>query len=151
MQRTKNGIRRFAIAFIAYSVVNLMGIGSFSDFRLLCKGFSEPIIYIVYAFGLCYGILGILCGSRMMRFEEWARKTAVILVLASLFVGLVTNTTIFRNIKSLYMERQEFSSALDTILGTYIILAAVFTVFEIFFVYFFTRSPIKEMFRRGAA
>ncbi|OGW76093.1 MAG: hypothetical protein A2Z72_01885 [Omnitrophica bacterium RBG_13_46_9] len=147
MERHSSGIKIFAIALVIYGVITLLGLGSYSDFKLLCKGFPQAVIFIIYIFAVGYGILGILCGSRILRMEEWARKTAVMLVLMSLLLGLLMNPVMFRNLEGFYAEKGQAAAGLDLIIKSYILSTIIFTLFELSFVYYFTRTRIKELFR----
>jgi uncharacterized membrane protein YsdA (DUF1294 family) len=140
------GIRIFAIAFIIYGVFNLMGLASYNDFALLCKGWPRFAVSGIYAFGILYGILGIFCGSKILKHEDWARKTAIMLVLASLLVGLFTTPVIFRNLEHFYLAKGE-GTTFDAVRGSFLVSAFLFTSFELSFVFYFTRSRVKALFK----
>lgn len=142
-------IRIFAIIFIIYGIINLFGLANFNDFKELLSGIPQPFIFLIYAFGICYGIMCIICGSKILRLEEWARKTAVILVLISLILGVFTSPIMMRNLRSFYATQLEQASNIDTLMRGAAFLAIIFTIFELSFAYYFTRSRIKGQFKKS--
>ena len=148
MENPNRSIRAFAIGLILYGAINLLGNAGYGDFKILCKGFPEPIILAIYIFGIGYGIMGILCGTRILRFENWARKTAIGLVLMSLLIGLLITPQTLKNLELFHSENIALQNvSLRGLVKTYISFAVIFTLFEISFIYFFTRLKIKGYFK----
>jgi len=149
MEKPVRGIRIFGFMLVAYGILTLLGLGSYSDFKLLLKGLSDVFILSIYAFSVGYGILCVLCGTRILRLEEWARKTAVKLVLISLLLGLFLNTTVFRNLENVYALKESAELTLDTVRKSYVVFGVIFTLFELSFIYYFTRPAVKAQFKEN--
>ena len=144
-----SGIRIFAVTHIIYGIINLFGSNNYKDFKELLTGYPNAAIFIIYGFGISYGIMCIFCGSKILKLEDWARNTAVILVITSLFLGLFTNPVALKNIRTLYGHGQQFGGAdLDTVIKGFLLFAIVFTIYELAFVFYFTRGKVKEHFRK---
>ena len=147
MDNPNRNIRTFAIGLILYGAINLLGNAGYGDFKLLCKGFPEPVILAIYIFGIGYGIMSILCGTRILRFENWARKTAIVLVLMSLLIGLLITPQTLKNLELFHSENLALQTvSLRGLIKTYIFFAVIFTLFEVSFIYFFSRSKVKTCF-----
>ncbi|MCK4463053.1 MAG: hypothetical protein KAU58_01945 [Candidatus Omnitrophica bacterium] len=143
-----SGIRIFAAAHIIYGIINLFGLGNYKDFKNLLTGYPNAVIFLIYGFGIIYGIMCIFCGSKILKLEDWARRTAVMLVIVSLFLGLFTNPVALKNIRTFYGYGQQFGGAdIDTVIKSFLLFAIIFTLYELAFVFYFTRSKIKGLFK----
>lgn len=144
-----SGIRMFAVAHIIYGIFNLFGLNNYKDFKNLLTGYPEAVIFIIYGFGIVYGIMCIFCGSKILKLEDWARRIAVILVIASLFLGLFTNPVALKNIRTFYGYGQQFGGAdPEAVIKGFLLFAIFFTLYELAFVFYFTRGRVKEHFRK---
>ncbi|NQT22310.1 MAG: hypothetical protein HQ579_02610 [Candidatus Omnitrophica bacterium] len=148
MATGKKIVRVFAILLIIYAVISLLGSKNFNEFKQVCQGLPEPIIYLVYLFGIGYSIICIKCGLSIMRYEDWARKTAVVLVLISLILGALMTPLMLRNLKVVYAANPALKGAdLDMLVRSTGILTLLFTFFELAFVFYFTRIRVKKLFK----
>ena len=121
---------------------------NYKEFKSLFTGYPNQIILLIYGFGIMYGIMCIFCCTKILKLENWARKIAVGLVAISLFLGLFTNPVALKNIRMLYEQGQQFGGlTLDTIIKSFLIFAVIFTLYELMFVFYFTRSKIKGYFK----
>jgi len=148
VENPNRSVRAFAIGLIVYGAINLLGNAGYEDFKLLCKGLPQLVILTVYIFGIGYGIMSILCGTRILKFENWARKTAIVLVLVSLLVGLLVTPIAARNLETFYSVNADIRNIpLDNLVKVYMFFTVIFTLFEILFIYFFTRPKMKGYFK----
>ncbi|MFH1791188.1 MAG: hypothetical protein ABH885_04300 [Candidatus Omnitrophota bacterium] len=144
-----SSVKALSVMFIVYGAIHLFGYSNFEDIKLLSSGLPGFAVYGIYVFGITYGIMGILCGTRMMRREDWARKTALSLTFASLVIGLMMTPVGLKNLGLLYAKNAgQYDVTLDDLRKSYILFGAMFTAFEIFFIYFFTRRDILGYFIR---
>ncbi|MDD5439591.1 MAG: hypothetical protein PHS37_05335 [Candidatus Omnitrophica bacterium] len=144
---TYKKIRFLAIILVIYGILNLFSYSNFSEFTGMMTGFPKTLIVALYGFGILYGMMSILCGMRMVRLEDWARRTSVVFVLISLASGLLVTPRVLKNLKGIYAAnagRVSFNES--DMIAAYVFFAALFTFYEIMFVYFFTRVDVKEYF-----
>ena len=148
MERRASGISFFGAAHIIYGIINLFGLNNYKDFKNLLTGYPNALIFLIYGFGIFYGIMCIFCGTKILKLEDWARGTAVILVIISLFLGLFTNPVALKNVRILYEQGQQLGGAsLDAVIRGFILFAVIFTLYELAFVFYFTRGKVKEQFK----
>ncbi len=148
MERRASGIGFFGVAHIIYGIINLFGLNNYKDFKNLLTGYPNAIIFLIFGFGIFYGIMCIFCGTKILKLEDWARGTAVILVIISLFLGLFTNPVALKNVRTLYGYGQQFGGAdLDMVIKGFLLFAVIFTLYELAFVFYFTRGKVKEQFK----
>lgn len=148
MENKNSGIRSFGIMLIVYGVINVFSYINFKEFKEICAGLPQSVIYSIFAFGIIYSIMCIKCGSSILKLEEWARKIAVILVLTSLLLGLFLTPIMLENAKGIYRQKFGAAANLDAAIRTIVIFAVFFTIFELAFVLYFTRPKVKEYFIR---
>lgn len=146
MKEPKGWIRAFSIALILYGAFNLLGYSKYDSFKMLCNGLPEMLIFAAYVYGVGYGIMSILCGTKIMRLEDWARKTAVVLVFISLVLGLLLTPTVLKNLSS-YFDMISGVGPFEDFKRLYVVFSIIFTLFEISLIYFFTRPKIKKYFK----
>jgi len=149
MRNINQGIKVFSIIFVIYGALNLLNYTSYNDFAVLCSGLPRFLVVLTYSYGVAYGIVGILCGTKIMKLENWARKTAIGFVLASLVIGLFLTPVVFNNTKTFYAEKMMTANiSADDFTRTFLLFTIIFTLFEISFVYYFTRPSIISFFKR---
>jgi len=147
MPKIERGIRLFAILLIFYAIINLLGSFNINDFKAVCKGLPEPVIFFAYFFNIVYSIICIKCGTSIMRHENWARKTAVVLVFISLSLGALLFPIMMRNLKGVYRDSQAFQGMTqEAFVRTTGMFTLCFTFFEIAFIFYFTRGVVKKQF-----
>jgi len=148
MDSRPSGIRIFSVAFIVYGVINLMGLINYGSFKEALSGIPQSIIFLIYAFAVIYSIICIKCGINILKLEDWARKTSIFFVLASLVIGAFTNSLMLKNLKLSYGDNLQLQGvSLEAIMNTAIMLMVVFVAFEVGFVFYFTRPKIKAVFK----
>jgi hypothetical protein len=141
-------MKMFVIAFILYGVVNLLNTSSYKDVEIIYAGLPGNVIFSIYIFMLLYGIFGILCGIRMLKLENWARLTAVVFVLISVTLGLFITPVALKNISNFCaMQANGANLSYEAMANTSKFFSIIFTLFELAFVYLFTRPGVKEYFK----
>jgi hypothetical protein len=147
--RITRWIKAFATAIVLYSVYNLAGTGNYKNFSGMFKGLPAVVPMLYYIFTVFYGISGVYCGMKMLKFEAWARKVMVIFASVSVVSGFVLNSTIIGNFKALiFSPGSNIPPELTSAVYRYaVIFTAVTTIFEIAVVFFFTRPSVIEEFK----
>ena len=143
------GIKYLAIAVMVFGAYNLLGVGSYKNFAIMFKPLPAFIIISIYAFTVLYGICGVYCGSRMLRFENWARQIVVGMTALSIVLSFVLNGTVMRNFKEL-IASGEVEIPPDMTGSIYVyaaVIMAIVTLFELAIVFYFTRPKIVEAFK----
>jgi len=144
-EKTVKQIRFLSVALIIYGMVCLAGIaGSYEDFSRMYSPLNGDVIRGLYYFSFTYGVLSVLCGLRIMKYENWARITSVMLTLSSLVIGVFVMPTVIKNLKSAMSAVTADQGDINSIVA----ISAFFTLFEIFFVYFFTRNNVVRLFSK---
>jgi len=146
------GIRVFGTLLIIYGVYNLLGIGNYKQFAIMFKGWPSIITIGVYAFSILYGICAVYCGTRILKFEDWARKVMVGLTLISVILGFIFNRTVMTNFRD-YLFSQAANVPPELVEPVYrymMVFTALVTIFELSIIIFFTRRNIINQFREHA-
>ena len=147
MERSR-GITVYGTAVIIFGVYNLLGVGSYRQFSLMFRPLPPFLITAVYIFTVLYGICGVYCGTRILRLEDWARKTVVGLTVLSVISGLLLNRTVMANFRDfLLTEQAGIAPDMAGPVYTYaVIITALITIFELSVIYYLTRPKVAEQF-----
>ncbi|MFH1552587.1 MAG: hypothetical protein ABID83_02995 [Candidatus Omnitrophota bacterium] len=150
MNERSRGITVYSIAIISFGVYNLMGVGNYGQFSLMFKGLPSVVIAAAYVFTILYGICAVYCGIRILKLEDWARKTIVGLAAVSVISGFLLNRTVMTNLKNFLMtEESQITADMVAPVYTYaVVFVALVTVFELSLIYYFTRPGVISQFRR---
>jgi len=149
MEDKNIGIRVFSGILIIYGGFNLLGLVNYNDFKELCYGIPPLIVILIYIFSVIYSIICIKCGHSMLKFENWARKTAVFFVIASLMVGVFVTPIMTKNLSSVYSKKGVSKKMnVDEAVKSALFFSLLFTFYEMAFVFYFTRVKVKEKFVR---
>ncbi|MDP8299679.1 MAG: hypothetical protein P9L88_07260 [Candidatus Tantalella remota] len=147
MSRSK-GITVYGIMIIIFGAYVLLGVGKYGQFALMFKPLPGTLTVAIYLFTVLYGICAVYCGSRILKLEDWARKVLTVMAVISVTSGLFLNRIVMSNFKE-YIASGNVDVPPEFVGPVYtyaIILTAVVTVFELSFIYFFTRSKVAEQF-----
>ena len=142
-------IRIYGTAVILYGVYNLIGIGNYRQFTVMFKGIPGFATVLIYLFSIIYGICGVYCGSRILKFEDWARKAVVGLTSTSVALGFMLNKTVMFNFREYILSQKaaippELAGPVYRYMVVFIVLL---TVFELSIIVFFTRHNIVNRFK----
>lgn len=142
-------IRVFGIAVIIYGVYNLLGIGNFRQFAAMLAGIPNPVVLIVYGFSIFYAVCCVYCGTRIIRYEDWARKVVVALTSVSVLSGFLLRGTIMANFREYVISQSPNMppNMLNSLYNYTMILAVISTIFELAVIIFFTRRSVADEFR----
>jgi len=149
MKATYRKIRVFGTIFIFYGILNLVTYSNYQDFARVSNGLPALLVRFLFCFGIAYGVVGVLCGTRILRLEEWARRTALIFVAFSLVSGIFVAPVTIGNMKKMFEALpQPVTASVSDMLNAYVFIAGIFTFFELLFVYFFTRQDTGHYFKQ---
>ena len=147
MERSR-GITVYGTAVIMFGAYNLLGAGNYRQFSLMFRPLTPLLITALYIFTILYGICGVYCGTRVLKLENWARKTVVGLTAFSVISGFLLNRTVMANFKE-FLLSERVSIAPDMVGQVYtyaVIITAVVTIFELSVIYYFTRPEVVKQF-----
>lgn len=145
------GIKFYSIMLILFGVYNLLGLVDRSQFSILFKDLSVFLVNVFYGFMVFYGICCCYCGMLLLKLENWARKLLIWMVSVSVIIGLFSNRMAIANLK-VYLASEQSVVPPDMVGATYnyaITLTAVMTLFELSFIFFFTRPKVVKQFKVG--
>lgn len=147
LKKPTQGVRTLIIMLIIYGVINLLGAANYKDIKMLCTGLPSAVIFAIYIFGVAYGVSCIFCGTKMLRLEDWARKTAIVFTFISLLLGLLLMPLAQKNLSVFYPTNIAWQDvSLGVLKKITMTFNVIFVAFELAFIYFFTRPRIKEHF-----
>lgn len=141
------GIKFLTTVLIFYGIMTLMDSAGSKDLDVLLAGIPHAAAFLIKTFFISYGFISILCGTRILRFENWARVTALFFVFLSLVSGLFVSPVVLKNLKVLYSLQPELQKVpLESFINGYVFFTAIFTVFELYFIYYFTKPVVSKYF-----
>ncbi|HNX90761.1 MAG TPA: hypothetical protein PKY78_02825 [Candidatus Omnitrophota bacterium] len=141
-------IKIYAGVVVGYGFYMLLGAADFSYVSSLMKGLPYFAILAIYAFMVLYGVTGVYCGMRMMRFENWARRVIVVMTSVSLIQGFLIGNLVMSNFKEFVMSGKAGLPVQDAGMAyqAAAFMTVISTILEISILVFFTRGSVIKSF-----
>ena len=148
MKRSR-GITVYGSALIVLGMYNLISIGNYKQFCFMFRPLIPALIAAVYLFTILYSICSVYCGARILKLEDWARKTIVGLTSLSVLLGLFLNRIVMVNFKEfLLLDKSGITpDMIGPVYNYAVVIVALVTIFELSVIYYFTRRAVVSQFR----
>ena len=147
--RRSRAVTVYGTIIILSGVYNLVGLGSYKQFSVMFRGLPAFLITAIYLFTVFYGICGVYCGSKILKLEDWARKTIIGLTTVSVISGFLLNRIVMANFKDLLASGQfDVPPGMAGSMYNYaVVITALAAIFEMSVIFFFTRSTVTRQFQ----
>lgn len=141
----KRWIRVYGALIVVYGIYSLIGTGTYSQFSVLLTGIPDLLIVLIYIFSIFYGISCAYCGLRVLKLQNWARKTIIAFTSVSVILGFLLNKTVMGNFKDLIYSGQmdvpvELAGSVYKYMIGFVVLTTIFELSLVIFMDRFIKS-----------
>lgn len=155
MERKRSkGVTVLGVLTIIFSLTSIPA-WNYKDFSTIYNSFPHFIILILFIYTILYVPLGIIAGIGILKLNNIARKLAITITAINLFIFVLTVFGL-DGIKAFIQKEYQGvnltniipeATFLNICLGVIYFGFTIGFIYEIIYLYFFTRPKIKEQFK----